>query len=399
MRLNIRFLSVILCIILLASVFIGQRPVKAQGPASNLREVHLRMCAEGLSPIQPSEDEVSRKKSVPNGFEHGILNRLGTTVYKTVGEWEQESIAGTITIVQPVVFILWASTTGSTSATFRFTLKYGSAVIAGPVEESINSLSRDAKKLEVTTTANLTTTQAGKALTLFIEGKVNGDGVMVEFGDVQKDSGVKFLCDAVKFNGESFHACEKKISVEFMDSFRAPINSLHPVLIIDGNLMDDEDEKILDRSISESGLNQFTWRIPLEPGTHDIAIGIAYAEKDINTSWGINKNVMVKVPPEESWVAGLKFWDMDLGDQAMFFVLLSSLIIFIIVTFVIVGNRAKNSDPNARLSPVPRHYGFIMEKRKVNFSKMGRGPKAASQRRAKPVRKRVAKRPAFRQKT
>lgn len=371
-----RFLCLVMCILMIISLFGIRDTAKAQlSPGSDLRTIHLRMCAEGLSPVQPSEDEVTRRKSVPNGFEHGLVARFGQTVYKPVGEWSRESISGTITIVQPVVFNLWVSSSGSSSADFKFTLKYGSAVIAGPAADSITGLSREAKLLQVTTTANLTTTQAGKALILSIEGKVNGDGVMVEFGDIQKDSGVSFFCNAIDINEKTFHACTSKISVEFMDSFRAPISSVHSILKIDGVVVEDPDEDILERSISETGLNQFTWRMPLCPGKHNFEIGVAYSEADINQSWAIIVNGYNV--PAKSEKSGMDFFrEMEPGDMVTSILFILFLLIYLIIMFSILRKRAIHNDPFVRASPVPFHYGIIVRKRKKSFSKRERRPPA-----------------------
>ena len=51
---------------------------------TELKKVYLRMSSNGLTPIQPSEDTSTRKKSVPNGYEHTFIPQ---TVYTKVGEW------------------------------------------------------------------------------------------------------------------------------------------------------------------------------------------------------------------------------------------------------------------------------------------------------------------------
>ena len=68
-----RIIAISFCILLCSSIFIIPEPAKAQGVAagSDLREVHLRMCSDGLSATTPSEDISSRRKSVPNGYESG----------------------------------------------------------------------------------------------------------------------------------------------------------------------------------------------------------------------------------------------------------------------------------------------------------------------------------------
>ena len=291
--LNLRIIALAIIVSISLSIFIVLQPMKAQAASigSDLREVHLRMISDRLTPITPPEDETLHRKSVPNGFESGILNRSGTTVYKHVGTWRLDSIEDVIYIQQPVKFIIWLSTSGTTSGDIRFTLKYDTVVMVGPTELHVSGITTTAKRYAVSSYANLTTTKSGKPLLLEIEGKINGDGVMIEYGGYQEDSGVSFMCDAIKF--VSLKADHKAVSVEFTDAFRASINDLFPVLIIDGNQIEEGNEISLSRSISDSGNNFFVWKMTLKQGEHLFHVGIAYDEKDINNTWSIQRSIRI----------------------------------------------------------------------------------------------------------
>ena len=362
----IKAIAISFCILLCSSIFIIPKPAKAQGSvagSNELREVHLRMCSDGLSPITPSEDTSGRRKAVPNGFVHGRLDRFGSVEFKKVGEWKLDNIIGVITIQQPVTFKLWVSTTsGSQSGDFRFTLKYGSAVVAGPTETYVSGITVEPKGIEVEAHANLTTTEAGKALTLIVEGAINGDSVMVEYGDFQKDSGVTFTSNAIKF--VSLHACHKEISVEFSDAFRASINDLYPVLIVDGyELSEEKSAESLERERSDLGNDLFIWKVRTPPGTHVFQIGIAYAKKDINTSWNIQRALTIHPQKEDPW------YDLEFGNMMTAFLFLLILIIYFIASISIARTRSSSPSIFVRMSPVPDGYKKVIEKRKANFSK------------------------------
>ena len=322
------------------------------------------MCSDGLSPTTPSEDINSRRKSVPNGFTHGIFDRFGSVQFKKVGEWKLDNIAGIITIQQPVKFILWVSTTsGSQSGDFRCTLKYGAAVVAGPAETYVSGITVEPKRIEITAHANLTTTEAGKALTMIVEGAINGDSVMVEYGDFQKDSGVSFMSNAIKF--VMVEVCHNDISVEFTDAFRAPISKLYPVLIIDGESKGDEYAEYLNRELSDQGNDLFIWNVPTASGEHIFQFGIAYADKDINKSWNIQRALTVHPKEEKPW------YDMELefGDMVIAFLFLLFLIIYFIASISIVRRRSSSPSIFVRMSPIPDRYRRVIEKRKVSFAK------------------------------
>ena len=323
----------------------------------------MRMTADGLTPITPPEDETVRKRSVPNGFESGIFNRIGSTEYKNVGTWELDGIADVISIQQPVIFIIWLSTSSSTtSGDIRFTLKYGTVVVAGPTELSVSNIDTTAKRYHVSSHANLTTTDSGKPLQLGIECKFNGDGVMIEYGGYQEDSGVSFMCDAVKF--KNYHAEKKDFCVEFSDAFRASVNDLYPVLFVDGMAVYDEDGNILERSISEGGNNLFKWKMNLLPGPHTFLVGIAYAKIiDINVTWNTQVSLSV-IAEEEKGGIGL-----DLGDKIVLFILITGLLVFFISTMAILSARSSAKNIYARKSPIPDRYRFIAKKRMKRFQK------------------------------
>jgi len=340
------------------------QPARSQTVAtgSALREVHLRMKADGLTPISPPEDETVRKKSIPSGFESGLTKWIGRTVYKKVGTWELDNIADVISIQQPVIFIIWLSSSGANNGDILFTLKYGTAVVAGPTELQANNIGSSAKRYFVSSHANLTTTDSGKPLTLEIEAKINGNGVMVEYGGYQEDSGVSFLCDAVKFKG--FHAGQDEFCVEFSDAFRAPVNSLYPLLFVDDNAIYDEEKDIIERGKSDIGNNLFEWKVPLTPGDHTFLVGIAYSRnKDINLTW--NTQVVLNVRKEDDdrqWFA-----NMDFGNMMAMFFLGVGLLVFLISTFAILSARSSQKNLYARRSPIPDRYRLIVNKRMNRF--------------------------------
>ena len=356
-------------IMMLLPILSLPQPVRSQAMAtgSALREVQLRMTADGLTPITPPEDETVRKKTVPNGFESGFFNRIGQTVYKKMGSWELDNIADVISIQQPVKFIIWLSTSGVSSGDILFTLKYGTVIVAGPTELRVSNIDSTAKRYEVSSHANLTTTDSGKQLSLEIECKFNGNGVMIEYGGYQEDSGVSFKCDAVKFKG--FYADQKGLSVEFSDAFRAPVNNLYPVLYVDEIAIYDEDGYIIDRGKSETGNNLFKWKLNLVPGSHTFLVGIAYSKnKDINLTW----NAQIGLRVEEKVDSRGFFAYLDTGDIIIAFILIIGLLTFFISTLAVLSARSSQKNVYARRSPIPDRYRLIVKKRMNRFQKRAR---------------------------
>lgn len=331
------------------------------------------MIAGGLTPTTPSPDETARTKSVPSGFESGWLNRVGQTVYKRVGEWRSEQIKRVIRIQQPVNFIIWLSSTGASSGDFKFTLRYGAAVISGPTETRVSNIQEKAQRVMVEASANLTTTEGGKELFLLVEAKVNGDGMVVKYGGFQEDSGVSFLCDAIKF--EDIWADDDGLSVEFRDSFHTSLNDLYPVLHIDDHKMSEDLMKFVDRRKSIRGNVLFIWdtadiekEVSLKPGVHRVQVGIAYASMDINHSWSYEKNVEVKAE-EQSGI----FEDMEFGEIMTAVALILTIMIYVVVTFTVTTDRSRKS-VFERSSPVPDRYKVIWNK-KAKLAKMAREKK------------------------
>jgi hypothetical protein len=365
---------IIVTIIMFVPIFMVPQPARSQAFATGnaLREVHLRMTADGLSPITPKEDQTVRKKSVPNGFQSGRVSIFGQVVFKHMGIWELDKIADVITIQQPVKFIIWLSTSGTTSGDIRFTLKYGTLVVAGPTVLQARSIAAKAKRYEVSSHANLTTTDSGKPLQLEVEAKINGNGVMIEFGGYQEDSGVSFMCDAIKF--KAFHAEQKEFCVEFSDAFRAPVNNLHPILFVDDNAIYDEEGYIIDRGKSETGNNLFIWKLILRPGDHTFLLGISYSKnKDINLTW--NTQVALHVKEE---INHDSIWDrMDKGDIIVMFLLILGIVIYFISTIAVLSARSSKKNIYARKSPIPNRYKLIVKKRMTGFQKRAR-PVASS---------------------
>jgi len=265
---------------------------------SDLREVHLRICNEGLTPITPSKNVSLNKIKLPYFTPHPWMfpTTRTTLVFQKVGEWSIHNISTSITIQMPLKFIIWLSATNTTSGDFRFTLKYGSAIVAGPREVFVSGINADATRTIVECQANFTTTEAGKNLSLIVESRVNGDGTVMEFGSFEKDSGVSFMCDAIQFS--SLEVDKKRISVEFTDAFRSSKRDLYPILIIDGNQIENEENGSLTRNISDSGSYRFTWETPLDPGEYTIQVDIRYTDQKTNSTWSIQEST--RIPSEES---------------------------------------------------------------------------------------------------
>ena len=353
-------------ILIVFSAFMVPKPARSQAPStdSRVREVHLRMCASGLTPITPPEDETARRKTIPSGFEQRYTRLRGDLRYKRVGEWKLDNIASVIKIQQPLKFIIWLSTTGQTTGDIRMTLRYGATVVAGPTETHVTSLDGEATRFEIPSHANLTTTKGGEPITLLIEAKVNGDGMMVEYGDFQKDSGVMFMCDAIKY--VSLKADSGGVHAEFVDSFRASLNNLYPKLYIDGvQVMNVEDGvNRLDRGISDQANYLFSWNVHPKKGEHMFEVGIAYADKDINTSWNIQKAITIRKKGEAGFFDGMEF-----GNKValVFFVL--CLLVYFIVALSIIRRRANARNLYSQRSPIPFKYKMIVNKRMANFTK------------------------------
>lgn len=282
--------------------------------------------------------------------------------FQKVGTWELDNIADVISIQQPVKFIIWLSTSSATSGDIKFTLKYGTVVVAGPTVLDANNIDTSAKRYEVSSHANLTTTDSGKPLGLEIESKINGDGVMIHYGGYQEDSGVSFMSDAVKF--KYLHAGPKEFCVEFSDAFRAPVNDIYPIIFVDDMAVYDEDGNVLERTISENGNNLFKWKLKLLPGVHTFLVGIAYAKnRDINLTW--NTQVSLKVVLEDndrSWLQG-----MGTGDIIVMFLLMIGVLVFFISIFAVLSSRSSAKNVYVRRSPIPDRYRLIVKKKMDRF--------------------------------
>ena len=184
------------------------------------------------------------------------------------------------------------------------------------------------------------------------------------------DSGVAFMCDAIKY--VSLKADCNGVYAEFIDSFRASLNNLYPKLRIDGELVEDnkEGDTYLERGISDQANYLFTWDIRPKKGEHMFEVGIAYAEKDINTSWNIQRAIMIKSPSEP----GL-FADMELGNLIALVILGLFLLIYFVVALSIVRRRASARSIYVQRSPVPIRYKMIVSKRMASYGKKKGVPK------------------------
>jgi len=358
------------------------------GNTTEMREVLLRMSDDELIPIHPDRDSPARK-TVPNGYEpRGYIKKIGSVEDKLVGEWKMRGLSNIITIGKPIKFSLWVSSTGPSSGYFSFQLRYGSAEVAYVDEEYVSGVNENGKRIEVVVNqANVTITEGGEDLTLTIWGAVNGNGMMIEYGDMQRDSGVSFMSNAIQF--ESIMASRDAVTVVFSEVFHAPLNSLYPVLIIDSVIMSDEVNMQIDRGRSDCGKARFTWPRKLieeflTVGRHTFEVGVAYNRLDINHSWSMQKAVEVMPPKEKTFLENFQF-----GDAMVLGILAVIIVIFFIYSISVISQRHKHHNKFVRASPVPRSYGIVAKKKRDRFlkqkQKSEKNPVSVKPAKSKPV--------------
>ncbi len=262
-------------------------------PTSNLPTfVPVALNMEENNKLCPEFPEVGATDSMvvcPNGFTPAwwsIRKHRGGTEWRDVGTWETIKVTKALQATGIIKFRIWVTFLGASSpgtCNFEFSWLRNDEVIAqSPVINANLQKDMDPRMLDVQAPLiNQSPFEQGDIFKLFIRCAISLDGGRILFGSPEHNTHVEMTCDPIEI--VKVTGCQNGIKGLYTDVFKVKYTKLTFIGRVNGKEILEPPPNFGIETIENANYNYVSWNIKLEPGTHDIEIGISYVGNDNTT--------------------------------------------------------------------------------------------------------------------
>jgi uncharacterized membrane protein YuzA (DUF378 family) len=263
----------------------AEDPVAA--PTLNWLYMYMRD-STGMSPEAPDIQQPELTATIPNGFVKdgplgkGWLPFMGHVYWRDVGTWNTDPVKNTINLGGEVRIVMYVrGSSGSQNAIncdFIFIIsRAGESTPILQLQRNNVNIPRAADEPAMFETVgsfpftNDTTIKAGTAMSLNIQARCSGGGILVYGSQIYK-SGFSFSANSLY--PHQLILSKEGAGIEYKDAFLVPWMKLQRRMVVD--------ELVLDNQLQTTEINSANqtrilfWPAIIEPGDHDVLVSLCY---------------------------------------------------------------------------------------------------------------------------